>query len=165
MGTMFMPRRLKHVMKAANIATLSTTLITSLLGKKETGSAAAPLNATSHILWGDEAATKDQVDAKHTAVGAGLNAAAMYAWSAVFEGVFGKWVRRADSAGGSPIARAAVAGASVSALAYVTDYFLVPKRLTPGFEKRLSPMALATTYGILAASLAAGALWANRAEA
>lgn len=90
---------------------------------------------------------------------------AMYAWSAVLEGVFGPWVRRADESGGSPLARAAVAGATVSALAYVTDYYVVPKRFTPGIEKRLSPMALATTYGVLAASLAAGAVWANRAEA
>lgn len=161
----FMPKRIKHVMKAANIATVATTMITGFLGKKETGSAAAPLNATSHILWGDKAAGKDGVDGKHTAVGAGLNAAAMYGWSAVLEGVFGKWVRRAEQSGGSALARAAVAGASVSVLAYVTDYYVVPKRLTPGFEKRLSPAALATTYGILAASLAAGALWANRSEA
>lgn len=136
-----MPRRLKHVMKAANIATLSTTLIGNLLGKTKTD------------------------DAKDTAVDTGLNAAAMYAWSAVFEGVFGTWIRRADATGGSPVARAAVAGASVSVLAYATDRFIMPKSLTPGFEQRLSPLAQATTYGILAASLAAGALWANRAEA
>lgn len=163
----FLPRRIKHVMKAANIATVATTMITGFLGKKETGSAASPLNAVSHILWGQKAATEDGVDAKHTAVGAGVNAIAMYAWSAVLEGVFGPWVRRADDVGngGNPYVRAAVAGATVSALAYVTDNYVVPKRLTPGFEKRLSPMATATTYGVLAASLAAGAIWANRAEA
>lgn len=159
-----MPRRLKHVMRAANVATVATTVITSMLGKKEAGSAAAPLNATSHILWGHEAAGQDGVDAKHTAAGAAINAGAMYAWSFVLEGVFGKWVRRGDDVA-TKIGRAAVAGATVSALAYVTDYYVVPKRLTPGFEKRLSPLALATTYGVLAASLAAGAVWASRAEA
>lgn len=162
---MFVPKRIKHVVKAANVATAATTLITGFLGKLQTGSAAAPLNATSHIAWGDKAAKEDEADAKHTAVGAGLNAAAMYAWSAVLEGAFGKWVRRAEQDGTSPLLRAAVAGASVSALAYVTDYYVVPKRFTPGFEKRLSPWALATTYGVLAASLAVGSLWAQRTEA
>jgi hypothetical protein len=156
-----MPSRLKHVMRAANVATVATTVITSVLGKKETGSAAAPLNATSHILWGNKAASKDDVDGKHTAAGAAINAGAMYAWSFVLEGAFGKWVRRGEDVG-AKIGRAAVAGAAVSALAYVTDYYVVPKRFTPGFEKRLSPMALATTYGVLAASLAAGAVWASR---
>ena len=80
-----MPRRLKYVMRAANVATVATTVITSVLGKKEAGSAAAPLNATSHILWGNEAASQDGVDAKHTAAGAAINAGAMYAWSFVLE--------------------------------------------------------------------------------
>ena len=47
-------------------------------------------------------------------------------------------------------------GAFVSALAYVTDYYVVPKRLTPGFEKRLSGSALAVIYASLAGSVAAG---------
>ena len=162
----FLPRRIKHVMKAANIATVATTMITGFLGKKETGSAASPMNAASQVLWGKKAAHEDGADAKHTAAGVGVNAIAMYAWSAVLEGVFGSWVRSADEKGGSPLARAAVAGASVSVLAYVADTYVLPKQIAPGgFEKRLSPLAVATTYGVLAASLAAGAVWANRAEA
>lgn len=46
----------------------------------------------------------------------------------------------------------------VTALAYVTDYHLVPHRLKPGFEQRLSPRSLAGIYGVLAASLAMSAL-------
>jgi hypothetical protein len=58
---------------------------------------------------------------------------------------------------------AAVAkGAFVSALAYVTDYFVVPKRLTPGFEKRLSPAGMLTMYGSLAGALALGEWLARR---
>ncbi len=156
----FMPSRLKHVMRAANVATIATTVITSVLGKKETGGAAAPMNATSYASWSNGAASKGSVDAKHTAAGAAATAGAMYAWSAVLEGVFGRWVRRADDVGGT-VGRAALAGATVSALAYVTDHFVMPK---PGasFEKRLSPAALAVTYGVLAASLAVGAVWASR---
>lgn len=153
-----LPRRIKHVVRAANIATAATTAVSSWWGKKENGSVAAPLNATSHIFWGDKAAKHDGLDTRHTLVGAGLNAGAMYAWSGVMELVFGKWVRRAHGATDA-IARALLAGTSVSAVAYVTDYYVVPKRLTPGFEKRLSGTALATIYGTLALALAAGAVW------
>jgi hypothetical protein len=41
----------------------------------------------------------------------------------------------------------------VTAGAYVVDYHLVPKRLTPGFEERLSPGALALVYAALGVSL------------
>jgi hypothetical protein len=44
-------------------------------------------------------------------------------------------------------------GGLVSALAYVTDYYVVPKRLTPGYELRLRPCALAGIYLALALSL------------
>ncbi len=135
----------------AALATAATTVATSLLGRREVGSAAAPLNATSHILWGDSAAERDGFDLSHTVVGATLNAGAMLAWAAVQEALLGPWTRR----GG--VARAVASGVATSAIAYVTDYHLVPKRLTPGFEKRLSGGALAAVYASLAASLAAGA--------
>ncbi|CAI07401.1 hypothetical protein ebA2309 [Aromatoleum aromaticum EbN1] len=55
-------------------------------------------------------------------------------------------------------ARRSARGAAVAAGAYVTDYYLVPKRFTPGYEKRLSGQSLALIYGALALGLAAGAL-------
>jgi hypothetical protein len=45
--------------------------------------------------------------------------------------------------------------AAVSAVAYVTDYHLVPRRLTPGWEHRVSGKSLAAVYGVLALGLAA----------
>jgi hypothetical protein len=41
----------------------------------------------------------------------------------------------------------------VSAAAYVTDYHVVPKRLTPGFELRVPRLALAGVYAALALGL------------
>jgi hypothetical protein len=133
------------------IATAATTATTAWLGKRETGSAAAPLNATSHIAFGEEAAYHDETSVKYTLTGAAINAAAMVGWGAVQEALLGQWARK-----GSP-ARALVSGAAVSAAAYVVDYHVVPKRLTPGFEKRLSKTALFAIYAALALSLAAGA--------
>lgn len=138
------------ILLTAGIATATLTAVTAYLGKKETGSSAAPLNATSHILLGDEAAERDEMDVKHTATGALLNAGAMGGWALVQDLLFGRWVRRGSRG------RALVSGALTSALAYVTDYYIVPKRLTPGFEKRLSGQALGIIYATLAISLAAG---------
>lgn len=131
--------------------TVATTALTAWLGKRETGSAAAPFNATSHIVHGEEAVRHDEPSAKYTLTGVLLNAGAMAAWSGIQELAFGRWARK-----GTP-ARALASGAATSVLAYVTDYYVVPKRLTPGFEKRLSKKAMLATYVGLALALAAGA--------
>ena len=140
----------KNTLLAAGVATVGTTIASALLGLREAGDAAAPLNATSHILYGDRAAEQDGLSAEYTLVGAALNAGAMVGWAALQELILGRWAR-----GGSP-ARAAVAGAATSVVAYAMDYHVVPERLTPGFEKRLSPTALALVYGALAATMAFG---------
>ena len=44
--------------------------------------------------------------------------------------------------------------AAVSAAAYINDYYLIPERFTPGFEKRLSGKSLATIFATLAVGLA-----------
>lgn len=129
----------------AGIATAVTSVAALLLSKLQTGRAAAGLNATSHIVWGDSAARADAFDVTHTALGATLNAGAMAAWAVVHELL--------------PNARtplgALAKGALVSAGAYITDYYVVPKRLTPGFEKRLTPSGMLAMYGALAAALGA----------
>ena len=76
-----------------------------------------------------------------------LNTAAITGWAAVHELAF-SGTRRPQTLSG-----ALAAGAATSTLAYVTDYYLVPKRFTPGFEKRLSNSSLAAIYATLAASL------------
>jgi hypothetical protein len=137
-----------HVLRTGSIASLATTAAAGIVGQIENKSVAAPLNATSHIVWGDEAARHDAFDVRHTAVGAALNVASMYFWAGVQEAIF---PRARNWAG------AALSGAGTSALAYVADYYLLPKRLTPGFEKRVSGRALFGIYVAFAAALAIGA--------
>lgn len=133
------------------VATASTTLAAAALGLAEGGNPAGPINAVSHILWGDEAAAADQADASHTAAGLALNAAAVTTWAGVHELLMPRTGPRRPG-------HALLAGAAVAGLAFVTDYHLVPKRLTPGFEKRLSNPSLLGVYAALALSLAAGSL-------
>ena len=137
------------------VATAATTITVAALGKAEGGNAVAPINAVSHIVWGDEAASADQIDAAHTLPGLALNAAAITGWAGVHELLMPR-------TGPRRLGQALVAGAAVAALAYVTDYHVVPERLTPGFEKRLSNKALFGVYAALALSLAAGSLCGRR---
>lgn len=138
----------QRILVTSAASTAATTVATAVLGQLQCGSPAAPLNATSHIIWGERAKHLDAADVSHTVVGGLLNAAAMVSWAGVQHLFFprprGLWGSLAT-------------GVTVSALAYVTDYWVVPKRLTPGFEARLSRAGLLATYAALAAALAATA--------
>jgi hypothetical protein len=134
----------------ASATTAGTTATVALCGAAELGNAAAPINAISHIVWGEDASRRDAVSVKYTVLGAALNAAAMCCWAAFHQIVFRSHRRRAGIAG------AMARGAATAAAAYVVDYHVVPKRLTPGFEDRLSGRSLLLIYAALAAGLAIG---------
>lgn len=152
-----------RALTSGTVSGLAVSAVAALAGKRQTASYAAPLNATSHILWGDEAARHDGTSLKYTASGFLLNHLAAVMWAAVHE----RWVMPAISRWSAarpalaPLA-ATMGGAAVAAGAYVTDYYLVPRRFTPGFEMRLPGKSLALIYGALAVGLAAGSLLANR---
>jgi hypothetical protein len=125
------------------------------LGKLENGPAAGPINAVSHILWGYHAVATDDVDVQHTLTGAALNAAAVTSWAGVHELFMPR-------SGAPSVRRALLGGVATASLAYLTDYHVVPRRFTPGFEKRLSAVALLGMYATPALSLAAGSLARKR---
>lgn len=143
---------LENTLRTGTSATLATTLAAAICGEIENRSPLAPINAVSHIPWGDEAASHDEPSWKYTATGLGLNAGAVTGWAAIYEWLHGQREDQKNLAG------ILVDGAIVSALAFVTDYYLVPRRLTPGFELRLSNGSLWGIYAALALSLSAGSL-------
>jgi hypothetical protein len=53
-------------------------------------------------------------------------------------------------------------GLLTSGVAYLTDYRVVPARLTPGFEKRFSPRGMAWMYGVLGGAFGIAGLLAAR---
>ena len=136
---------------AGSAATALTTATVLCLGQERDTSMWAPLNAVSHITFGDEAAAHTELSAKYTGTGAALNTAAVFSWAAMHAGVMRAMPRQ-------DLPSAIGAGVAVAAVAYVVDYHVVPRRLTPGFEKRLSGRSLFWIYSSLAAGLAAG--WA-----
>ncbi|MDQ3186132.1 MAG: hypothetical protein M3Q16_06680 [Pseudomonadota bacterium] len=148
---------LRRALTSGTVAGITTAIAASLAGKHEDGSYAAPLNAVSHILWGDKAARKDNASLKYTVTGILLNHASAIFWALFYEKWFGQ--RGANCGTRAPEPRSLVkpilGAAAVTAGSYIIDYYLIPKRFTPGFEKRLSGKSLATVFGILAAGLVA----------
>jgi hypothetical protein len=157
----YMESALKRALTSGTVAGAGTALVASLAGRKETGSYAAPLNATSHIVWGDDAARRNEVSLKHTLTGFLLNHGSAIFWAAFYEKWFG--AHSAKSASSDSMVRPVIGAAIVTAGAYITDYYLVPERLTPGYEKRLSGRSLATIYGMLALSFIATDLFRAKA--
>jgi hypothetical protein len=128
------------------IASAATAAAAAACGARDSGSALAAVNAVSHIVWGSDASNVRVADVKHTVPGLLLNTGATIFWAAIYESVFGHAADRGE------IAKALLGGGAVSALAYVTDYHVVPKRLTPGWEERVSNRSLALIYVVLALS-------------
>jgi hypothetical protein len=120
------------------------------LGGAREGHPAAPLNAVSHIVWGDRAAERAAPSAKYTATGAALNGVAVTGWALLHAALF----RRGSPRRG--LLRALAGGATIAALAWVVDYHVVPRRLSPGFEARLSNRDLLAVYAVLALCFAYG---------
>jgi len=143
-----------NALAAGSAAAVTTTIAIAACGRSEDVSAWAPLNAISHIAWGDQAAAQVAPSWKYSATGIGLNAGAMLSWGVVYALLAGGNARTTT--------RALAAGAATAATAYVVDYHVVPKRLTPGFEKRLSREAMASIYASLAIGLALGGLMASQ---
>lgn len=138
----------KSIMLTASRAAAATTAAAVVCGAIENGHPAAAVNAISHIFWGKAAARQNSVSAKYTGNGVVLNSAAMVPWAALHHLLFRPQARR--SSPGVAIAQ----GAVTAGIAYVVDYHVVPRRLTPGFEKRLSNVSLFAMFAALALSLA-----------
>ena len=137
-------------------AALSAAVIT-LAGRKETGSAIAPINAVSHWLWGDEAALQEDVSAKYTGVGAATHVLSAMFWATLHAKLRPSYPRQ-------PAVSALAGGLATGAVATVVDYAMIPKRFTPGFEHRIAPSSLAAALTAIALGVAAGALLYERAQ-
>ena len=137
---------------AGSLASLLSTAVLAAAGLRQAGSAVAPTNAISHWLWGDESLRAQRPTLRHTLTGYLTHHLASVFWAAMYSRLHG------HRAAAKALPQAVAGGIATSAAAYVVDYHLVPKRLTPGWEHRISPGAMVATYGALAAGFALGAL-------
>ena len=117
--------------------------------RRDVGRPVAPFNAPSHWLWGDRAISQQRASLRYTGVGTLTHVASSLFWAALYDALRGR--RR------HPTPANAVTDAAITAgVAACVDLVVVPKRLTPGFERQLSDRSLAWFYVAFAAGLAIG---------
>lgn len=143
---------LREGLVTGSLASVLSTATLLASGKRETGSAVAPVNAASHWLWGDAALRADGVSWRHTGAGYVTQHLASVFWAVLYARVYG---HRPEA---KRLPQAIAGGIATSAVAAVVDYGLVPRRLTPGYENRLSTPAMVATFGSIAAGIALGSL-------
>jgi hypothetical protein len=125
---------------SGSMASLLSTAVLAVCGKRETGSPFAPTNAISHWLWGDRAAAHDEANKRHTLAGYAIHHGASTLWAVLYEKWFGDLLHK------ERLGTAVAGAAAVSGLACFVDYQLTPRRLRPGYELRLSRSALFWVY-------------------
>jgi hypothetical protein len=136
---------LSDALVSGTLAGIASAATATLAGAAKGQAPAAVLNAVSHVLWGDRAGRQDAASGRYTVTGFVINHAASIFWATCYEALR----RRAPRGPGGALA----SGAAIAGLAYLVDYHLVPKRLTPGYELRLQGPQLALVYAAIALSL------------
>ena len=133
------------------IASVVSAAALAAFATLENKSPVQPVNATSHWLHGDEAASVPQLDAEHTGVGYATHHASAAFWAVPFEA----WQQLRPARSNGELLGNAVA---MSAIAALVDYGLTPRRLTPGWELVLSKRSMIGAYAALALGLTVGSL-------
>lgn len=145
-------RTLREGLLSGTLAGLFSAAVLMVTGKRETGSAVAPVNAESHWLWGDESLREDRPTLRHTLTGIVTHQLSTVFWATLYALVRGR--RNAVRS----VPQALLGGIATSAAAAAIDYTLVPKRLTPGFENRLSTASMVGVFAAIAGGIALGTL-------
>ena len=142
-------RIIRRALVTGTVASVTSTVALALAARAEGKGPLQPVNATSHWLNGDEAASRKGVDASHTLVGYATHHAATIFWAAIFEA----WMDARSPRSASRLLASAMA---MSAIAAAVDYGPTPRRFTPGWEFVLSRRGMALGYAAMALGLATG---------
>ena len=136
-------RLLAHALWSGAWASVVSSVMVSAWSRRVAGSVPAGTNATSQWVWGERARHARGWTWRHTAVGYLIHHASSVFWSTGYEA----WCARSPQ---RPLAKAV----AVAVLAYGVDYHVVPRRLSPGFERRVSPAGMVCAYAGFALGLA-----------
>jgi hypothetical protein len=131
---------------------MTSAIVQSLRGKAELGKSAAAINGPSQWIWGMHAPYQDHFSLRYTIVGYGIHHATSVFWALWYE----KFRQQLPSAENT--ATVLAPALATAAAAYAVDFHFAPRRLSPGFERRLSQRSLLMVYGAFALGLAATAL-------
>jgi hypothetical protein len=144
----------KEAVIVGSFASLTSLAGLAFFGRRENGTIWATLNAPSHWLWGEQALRQNGASLRYTASGL-----VIHHLSSGFWGLVQARLRGGDRHAFSRRLRDATVTTTVAA---VVDLALVPQRLTPGFQRRLSPASLTLVYTLFAVGLVAGSCLAER---
>src|SRR5690606_41119154 len=133
-----------RALRSGSVASVLSTLAVTLFSRARSGAAAAGTNAASQWFWYPRARHVDRPSPKYTLTGYAVHHASSLFW-AVGNGAMQP--QRAQLRG--RIARAA----RTAALAYIVDYHVVPRRLSPGFEHRIGAAGILSAYAAFAVGL------------
>ncbi len=136
---------------AGTVAGLASMTVLAWRGHAERGRVAAPINAPSHWVWGERALTKNRPSWRYTGLGILIHQAASVMWGMVHERLL-----RCRRQQATTVADELRDAALVTAAAAAVDLVLIPRRFTPGFERRLSARGTALVYAAFALGLALG---------
>lgn len=135
---------LLRALGSGSVASIASTVLVSARSRQRAGSVPAGTNAASQWVWGRPARHADEWSLRHTLLGYAIHHASSLMWAAGYEA----WGRKRPA--DPPLLR----GAGMAALAYVVDYHVVPRRLSPGFENRIGGAGVAAAYASFALGLA-----------
>lgn len=154
---------LRRAVVSGSCASLLSTGMLACGASVDCGSAFAPVNAVSHWIWGERAMHVDRPSVRHTVLGYVIHHSMSVFWATFYEAA----VACAD-AHGEPRRRAparVLGGLAVAGFACFVDLKCTPHRLTPGFERRLSPGMLTLVYLAFGLALPLGAALLRHAAA
>ncbi|WP_084675797.1 hypothetical protein [Caballeronia insecticola] len=136
----------RRSLASGTTAAITSALVASREASHNGASSIAPLNAVAHCIWPVEAMKEQRLSARLTGTGAFIHWGASVFWGTLFETLLLR--RRA------PPSRIIRMAAVTAATAYVVDYHVVPKRITPGFEAHMPRRSFLPVYIALGAGLA-----------
>ncbi|MBW9104600.1 hypothetical protein [Paraburkholderia phenoliruptrix] len=138
---------------AGVLSTLALGACARLVGKR----AAAPVSAVSHWVWPQEVNQTARPRPRHLVTGLAIHHLMSVGWAAVNAYTLAAIEESVEPCRASRAAhgrRFALASA-LTAVAAFSDYVIVPKRFTPGFEFHLRVPHIAAVYVAFGAGLVA----------
>lgn len=147
---------IRDALLVGSVASLTSLAGLALRSRAEDGRPWPSVNAPSHWLWGNVALRQDEASWRYTLTGLLIHHASSGFWGVLHEKLL--CTDGEVKPAGCLIRDAAL----TTAVAAWVDLRLVPHRLTPGFQRRLSSASLFGVYALFGIGLALGSHLASR---
>lgn len=127
-----------------SVASIVSSIVVTLFSTLDAKAWAAGTNATSQWVWGEQAHMHDELSVRYTVLGYVIHHASSIFWACGYQ-LTGS---RTDAP-----TRSLLKAMAITLLAYVVDYYVVPARLSPGFDRHISSVGLFAVYSAFALGL------------